>query len=81
MGQTYPESVVVYFPGRHPEMNVNFASLHRLITYSLVSFSNSYAKIISDASFLSEALGGYIGFLRVWDSAKKSCNISTAEGL
>lgn len=42
-------------------MNVNFASLHQLIAYSLV-FSDSYAKTISDASFLSQALGGYMAF-------------------
>lgn len=43
-------------------MNVNFASLHQLIAYSLVVFSDSYAKTISDASFLSQALRGYMAF-------------------
>lgn len=42
-------------------MNVNFASSHQLIAYSLV-FSDSYAKTISDASFLSQALRGYMAF-------------------
>lgn len=61
MEQTYSKSFLVYFPGRHPYVNVNFASLHQLIAYSLV-FSDSYAKTISDASFLSQALRGYMAF-------------------
>lgn len=56
------------FPGRHPYVNVNFASPHQLITYSLV-FSNSYAKTVFDALFLSEAPGAYIGFPRAQGSA------------
>lgn len=45
-------------------------------------FSNSYAKTASDASFPSEALGGYFGFLRAQGSVYKLHNvIGTDTGL